>query len=371
MPIAVPSVEAICPPASPFAKASLVIVAPACMLVHMQNNGQNRTRPIPTTLARLPPLTSLRAFVATARHLSFVKAAEELHVTSAAIGQQIRLLEDHLGQPLFVRNRGQLVLTDAGHALMPGLTDAFDRVLNTVARLAGNSDTAPIRVSVAPSLASKWLVPRLAALRETLPELEVLVDASARFADLNNDETDCVIRYGLGSYPGLITDRLFGEAVIPICSPSFAQTFGLYSSTEDLHNVPLLHEDGPERDALCPDWTAWSLSAGFPDLGSGPGFRFNQSSLIIDAAIAGQGLGLGKLRLTAADIEAGRLVVPFGQPQPVEFAYFFAATPRKADQPRIARFRDWLNSEAAPSRAATLSLHQAVARSAIAAVAAE
>lgn len=341
------------------------------MLMFMQSHAQNRSRPIPTTLARLPPLTSLRAFVATARHLSFVKAAEELHVTSAAIGQQIRLLEDHLGQALFLRNRGQLVLTDAGQALMPGLTDAFDRVLDAVARLAGNGDTAPIRVSVAPSFAGKWLVPRLAALRETLPELEVLVDASARFADLSNDETDCVIRYGLGSYPGLVTDRLFSEAVVPVCSPGFALQHGLYSGPQAIQRVPLLHEDGPERDAMCPDWTAWSRSAGLPDIGAGPGFRFNQSSLIIDAAIAGQGLGLGKLRLAAADIKAGRLVVPFGEPQTVEFAYFFAATPHKANQPRIARFRDWLNAEAVASRAATLPLHQPLAQSSFSAVAAE
>lgn len=339
------------------------------MLMLMQRQAQNRSRP--TTLARLPPLTSLRAFVATARHLSFVKAAEELHVTSAAIGQQIRLLEDHLGQPLFLRNRGQLVLTDAGQALMPGLTDAFDRVLEAVARLAENDDMAPIRVSVAPSFAGKWLVPRLAALRETLPELEVLVDASARFADLNNDETDCVIRYGLGGYPGLVTDRLFSEAVIPVCSPGFALQYGLYADPQAIQRVPLLHEDGPERDAMCPDWAAWSRSAGLHDIGAGPGFRFNQSSLIIDAAIAGQGLGLGKLRLAAADIEAGRLVVPFGEPQTVEFAYFFAATPYKASDPRIARFRDWLNAEAAAARAATLPLHQPSAKSSVSVVAAE
>jgi LysR family transcriptional regulator, glycine cleavage system transcriptional activator len=159
------------------------------------------------TLARLPPLTSLRAFVATARHLSFTRAADELHVTSAAIGQQIRLLEDYIGEALFLRNRGQLELTDTGQTLMPGLTDAFDRVLETMARLTVGGDVAPIRVSVAPSFASKWLVPRLAALRKRAPDLEVLVDASVKLADPSRDETDCVIRYGLGAYPGLAVDK--------------------------------------------------------------------------------------------------------------------------------------------------------------------
>jgi len=337
----------------------------------MQNPSRNRHKPMPPTLARLPPLTSLRAFVATARHLSFVRAADELHVTSAAIGQQIRLLEDHLGQPLFLRNRGQLVLTEAGQALMPGLTDAFDRVLDAVARLADNTENAPIRISVAPSFAGKWLVPRLAALRQTLPELEVLVDASPRFVDLANDETDCVIRYGLGSYPGLVVDRLFGEAVVPVCSPGFAVQHGLYAGPHALADAPLLHEDGPERDASCPDWPAWLRAAGVRPHSADPGFRFNQSSLILDAAVAGQGIGLGKLRLAAADLEAGRLVIPFGEARPVEFSYFFAATPHKANLPRIARFRDWLNAEAAAFRAAAQHLPQSVARSTISTIAAE
>lgn len=341
------------------------------MLLAMQNNGRHRSRSAPTTLARLPPLTSLRAFVAAARQLSFVRAAEELHVTSAAIGQQVRQLEDHLGQPLFLRHRGQLVLTEAGQALMPGLTDAFDRVLDAVARLSEDTETAPIRISVAPSFASKWLVPRLAALRKTLPELEVLVDASARLVDLANDDSDCVIRYGRGSYPGLAVDRLFGEAVVPVCSPAFAVQHGLRAGPAALANAPLLHEDGPERDPSCPDWSAWLRGTGKPLANAAPGFRFNQSSLIIDAAIEGQGVGLAKLRLAAADIEAGRLVVPFGEPRPVEFSYFFAATPHKANLPRIARFRQWLVAEAAASRALVPTLGQPAALSSVSTIAAE
>lgn len=319
----------------------------------MTQTGRNRGRPIQPTLARLPPLTALRAFVATARHLSFTRAADELHVTSAAIGQQIRLLEDHLGQSLFLRNRGQLQLTDAGQTLMPGLTDAFDRVLEAVSRLASNVETAPIRVSVAPSFASKWLVPRLANLRDSAPGLDVLVDASARLADLANDDTDCVIRYGSGAYPGLVVDRLFSEAVLPVCSPGFAERHGLYRGPDALFGVPLLHEDGPERDASCPDWLDWLRVAGISWRYGDSGVRLNQSSLIVDAAMAGQGIGLGKLRLVEADLAAGRLVSPFGEPQPVEFSYFFAATPGKARLARVELFRDWLQAQAAVTRAAT------------------
>lgn len=327
---------------------------------------------MPPTLARLPPLTSLRAFVATARHLSFTRAADELHVTSAAIGQQIRLLEDYIGQALFLRNRGQLELTDTGLTLMPGLTDAFDRVLDTMARLTVASDAAPIRVSVAPSFASKWLVPRLAALRKRAPDLEVLVDASVKLVDPARDETDCVIRYGLGAYPGLAVDKLFSEAVLPVCSPELAEQHGLFRGADALLGVPLLHEDGPERDTSCPDWPAW-LRANGVDLRMGePGMRFNQSSLVLDAAMAGQGVGLGKLRLIEADLASGRLVSPFGTPQPVEFSYYFAATPPKARLARVALFRDWLLAEAAATRAAVFSLHPSrFAVASISAVAAE
>lgn len=301
-------------------------------------------------------MTSLRAFVATARHLSFTRAADELHVTSAAIGQQIRLLEDYVGQALFLRNRGELKLTDTGLALMPGLTDAFDRVLDTMARVTLAGDAAPIRVSVAPSFASKWLVPRLAALRQRAPDLEVLLDASVELADPSRDGTDCVIRYGLGAYPGLAVDKLFSEAVVPVCDPGLAERHGLFRGPDALSGVPLLHEDGPERDTSCPDWPAWLRANGL-DLRVGePGTRFTQSSLVLDAAMAGQGVGLGKLRLIEADLATGRLVSPFGTPQPVEFSYYFAATPLKARLARVALFRDWLMAEAAETRAAIQSL---------------
>ncbi len=300
----------------------------------------------PPTLARLPPLTSLRAFVAVARHLSFSRAASELHVTSAAIGQQIRLLEDHLGRPLFYRNRGELELTPTGRTLMPGLTDAFETVVRSIARLA-TEDVTPLRLSVAPSFGAKWLMPRLGALREALAGHEILLDTSTELADFDADDVDCALRYGLGVYPGLVSERLFTEAVLPVCSPGFAEAHDLRAGATAIGGVPLLHEEGPERDPGCPDWYNWLRAAGLsPTTGDG-GMRFSQSSLVLDAAIAGQGLALGKLRLAQADLDAGRLVSPFGVAQPVAFSYFFVTTPAKARLPRIERLRRWLLEAAA------------------------
>jgi LysR family glycine cleavage system transcriptional activator len=338
----------------------------------MNTKAPSRVRSIPPTLARLPPLTALRAFVATARHLSFSRAADELHVTSAAIGQQIRLLEDYVGEALFLRNRGQLELTAIGLTLKPGLTGAFDRVIDTMARLTANSDTAtPIRVSMAPSFAGKWLVPRLANLRQRIPDLEVLVDTSTRPADPSRDDTDCVIRYGLGSYPGLVVERLFSEAIIPICSPDLAERCGLMRGPNALLGVPLLHDDDPDRDPSGPDWSAWLQANGIGMRVPAPGPRFDLSSLVLDAVLAGQGVGLGRLRLVEADLAAGRLVSPFGTPQPCEFSYQFATTQAKAQLTRVTLFREWLLAEAAAARAAVSILHPprlaAVSLSAVAA----
>lgn len=312
----------------------------------MNKVADSRTKAIQPTLARLPPLTSLRAFVATARHLNFIGAAEELHVTSAAVGQQIRLLEDYLGRPLFNRARGQLQLTPAGLALMPGLTEAFDTVLAAMAQFATGDHELPIRVSVAPSFASKWLIPRLDALRRAAPGLQILVDASTRLADLNAGDADCVIRYGSGAYPGLVVDHLFSEAVLPVCSPDFADLHSLWEGPQMIEGVPLLHEDGAEHDLSCPDWNAWLRAEGLPYRISQDHFRLTQSSLVLDAALAGQGLGLGKIRLAEADIRSGRLVSPFGNLQPVNFSYFFATTAHKGRLMRVELFRNWLLAEA-------------------------
>lgn len=239
---------------------------------------------------------------------------------------------------------------------MPGLSDAFDAVVQTMARLASNDDEdVAIRVSVAPSFASKWLIPRLDALRRAAPKLEVLVDASARLADLDNDDLDCVVRYGSGAYPELAVDRLFAEAVVPVCSPDFAERHGLQRGPEALLGVPLLHEDGPERDQSCPDWKSWLRGQGSSIRLQETGIRLSQSSLVLDAALAGQGVGLGKLRLAESDIAAGRLVVPFGRPQPVEFSYFFVTTPHKAKLSRVTLFRDWLLAEARAMHGASLA----------------
>jgi LysR family glycine cleavage system transcriptional activator len=312
----------------------------------MSEGFSEQRRALRPTLARLPPLTAMRAFVATAKHMSFMLAADELHVTSAAIGQQVRLLEEHLGRSLFHRNRGQLELTATGHLLLPGLSGAFTSLIESIAMLNEADDSVTMRVSVTPSFASKWLVPRLDDLRNAAPQIEVQVDATTQLADIESDDVDCVIRYGTGIYSGLVVDRLFPEIVAPICSPEFSRRHGLARGAHMAAHVPLIHENGPEHDTSCPDWNEWLKSEDLPALAETGGVRLNLSSLVIDAALAGKGLALGKLRLCEADLAAGRLVVPFGHPRPVAFSYYFATLPYKAKLPQVEAFRKWLRAEA-------------------------
>lgn len=304
------------------------------------------------TLARIPPLKALRAFVSAARHLSFIEAGKELHVSAAAIGQQIRALEDYLGEALFSRERGQLVLTATGRALMPGLTDAFDTVLETLAGLAAPRAETVVRLSVAPSFAARWLIPRLEQFRAEAPDIDVDIAATTVLADVARDGVDAAVRFGLGGYVGLYVETLFREAVVPVCSPDFAATHALGPATASLAGVPLLHENGPEHDRDLAGWPVWLRARGLPVRYDPRGMRLNLSAMVLDAAIAGQGLGLAKLRLAEADLTAGRLVAPLGSPLGLDIGYHLVTTPAKARQPAVSRFIGWLTSECAAVRSA-------------------
>lgn len=309
------------------------------------NDAPPRPPPFPT-LSRLPPLTSLRAFVAAARHLSFVRAADELHVTPAAIGQQIRQLEAHLDCALFERNGRSLRLTDQGSALLPGLTDGFERIIGAIAHLVSARGGGLLTVSVTPSFAAKWLVPRLENFNASHPDIDVRLAASMALVDFAVEDVDCSIRYGAGTYPGLVVERLLAEAVFPVCSPTLLAGAYPLDRPEALKHHTLLHDDSPDRDASCPDWRMWLRAAGVADVAARQGPRFNQSSLVLEAAIAGQGVGLAKAQLAEADLRAGRLVRPFGAAQRVDFAYYFVAPPSRSALSKVQAFRRWLRREA-------------------------
>jgi LysR family glycine cleavage system transcriptional activator len=293
-------------------------------------------------LGRLPPLNALRAFVAAARHLSFSRAAEELFVTPAAVSQQVKLLEDHLGHVLFRRTNRALLLTDEGQALLPGLAEAFALMHHALASLETLDDTGVLTVSMAPSFAAKWLVPRLESFQSLHPDIDVRVTASMNLVAFADDGVDCAIRYGLGQYPGLVVDKLLDESVVPVCSPALR---GTGAPTALLRDVALLHDDSPEQDASCPTWRMWLKAAGIDGVDAGRGLHFNQASLVLEAAIAGRGAALAKVQLAGDDLRTGRLVRLFDISQPVAFGYYFVCPPAKAAQRKVALFRDWILRE--------------------------
>jgi LysR family glycine cleavage system transcriptional activator len=301
----------------------------------------------------LPPLNALRAFEAAARHLSFTKAAEELHVTPAAVSHQIKGLEAQLGVPLFRRLTRALRLTEAGQAAFPKMRDGFDRLAEGVELLKAHEDDDSLTVSVSPSFGAKWLVPRLESLRTAHPDIDVRIDATDRLADFQGDGVDVALRYGPGNYPGLRVDKLFVQEMAPVCSPKLLEGEHPLKVPEDLRHHTLLHLDWTREAEAAPNWRMWLLAAGVDNVGPGGvdparGPRFSMDSLALQAAIDGQGVALTSSILTAGDLEAGRLVVPFDVSvcDPMDFAYYVISPERTAEQPKVAAFRAWVLGEA-------------------------
>ncbi|NNU15767.1 transcriptional regulator GcvA [Parvularcula sp. ZS-1/3] len=296
-------------------------------------------------MRKLPPLNALRAFEAAARHLSFSRAADELSVTPGAISQQMRILEGWLGSPLFKRDPKGLQLTEAGIAALPHMREGFDRLATGTRLMQAGTGPSKITVSVAPSFASKWLVPRLDQFQEQRPDLDVYVHADMEVVDFATADVDVAIRFGRGNYEGLMAERLLTESIVPVCAPGLPTEEAPLEKPEDLANHTLIHDDS-ERDGVA-SWAMWLRAAGV-EAGGERGPRFNQSSLVIEAAVAGKGVALARYALAVADLEAARLVVPFGHETPTDFAYWVVYPEAKAALPDVKAFIDWVKNEARP-----------------------
>jgi len=297
-------------------------------------------------MKQLPPLNALRVFEAAARHLSFTKAAEELHVTPGAVSQQIKALEDFLQTPVFRRHKRALLLTDEAQASLPVLREGFDKLMEAGQILARKGDAGRLTVSVAPSFASKWLVPRLDKFQEAHPDIDVWVSADMNVVDFAVDDVDIAIRYGGGKYPGLVTEHLMAEKIIPVCSPALLTGDNPLRNPEDLAKHTLLHDSSSDKDPGCPTWPMWLKAAGVSHKEGDRGLKFNQSSLVIEAAVAGKGVALAKAALALADLEAARLVIPFDLTTPTEFSYYVVHPPSKSSSAAVKAFKAWVANEA-------------------------
>jgi LysR family glycine cleavage system transcriptional activator len=304
-------------------------------------------------LARpLLPLSGFRSFEAAARHLSFAKAADELRVTPAAISHQVRTLEDYLGVRLFHRTGRTILLTDEGRELLPDLREGFDRLEAGMARmLRKRGDGGILTVSITPSFAAKWFIPRLDRFRAAHPDIDVRIDTSPKLADFKSDGVDVGLRYGLGGYEPLHCVRLFGEEVSPVCSPALLERRPL-RTPDDLAGHTLLHDESDAGDPLFPTWRDWLEAAGVRGVDPERGLRFGLSIMAMQAALDGQGVLLGRSVLFDCDLREGRLVRPFELGVAVRPAYWLVCAPDGGERPMVRRFREWLLAEAGVSEAA-------------------
>lgn len=302
----------------------------------------------------LPPLNALRAFESAGRHLSFTKAAAELNVTQAAVSHQIKALEERLGLTLFKRQNRRLLLTDAGQAYLPSVRDTFEGLARATERLMARDRGGALTASVLPSFAAKWLVPRLGRFREAYPDIDVRLSTDLSLSDFNRADVDVAIRYGQGDYPGLESVRLMTEELFPVCSPALLRGGKPLRKPADLQFHTLLHDD------FQVDWRLWLLAAGVKGVDPARGPTFTDSSMVIQAAVEGQGVALARSVLSASDLAAGRLVKPFEVSMQASWAYYLVYPPATRDSPKIAAFRNWLLIEAKATTAAAAALEMPV-----------
>jgi LysR family transcriptional regulator, glycine cleavage system transcriptional activator len=289
---------------------------------------------------RLPSLNALKAFEAAARSESFTRAAEELSVTQGAVSHQVKALEDTLVLKLFHRERQRLILTEAGRDYLAVVRDALDRIAVGTERLLQRQEGGVLTVSTSPDFAAKWLVNRLSRFAEKHPEIDLRVSATTHYVDFAREDVDVAIRHGDGNWPGLDVVRLYSERLFAVCSPKLVAGRNGLTKASDLLKFPLLRLEDAKN------WTRLFEAAGVKaTVGSGP--ILNRASMLIDAAIDGQGIALARTALAAWDLVNGRLVRPIDVSLRMANTYWIVCPKAAAGVPKVAALRKWVLAEAA------------------------
>lgn len=284
----------------------------------------------------LPPLSSLRAFEAAARHRSAKRAADELSVTATAISHQLRALEDWLGVPLFLRKPRQLELTAAGRQLVGELGNAFDTMALAVGRLRAVPKRQTVTLSTTPAVASRWLLPHVGLLRASHPELDLHIHVTHEPVALDGHSADLAIRYGSGRWPGLVAHKLFDNVFVPACSPALR-----IKRPEDLARHGLLHFESCNAKRVPLGWDGWQKMAKVRGLDAAAGPVFSDETHTISAALAGQGVALMSRALIADELRQGTLVSPFGPELRGDPFHLVYPDHRRGDE-ALQAVRDWV-----------------------------
>ncbi len=290
-------------------------------------------------MSRFPSLHALHCFECVSRHLSVKEAAAELHVTSAAVSQQLAKLEEALGLHLFNKAQRGMVLTEVGQKYSLGIRTAFRQIEDATRRLKASSAPPVVTVSCTPGFAMMWLLPRLPQFHAAHPAIDIRLSTSAQLVDFARDDVDFGIRHGLGRYPGLETEKLIGDPLQPVCGPALLGTRKRLNSADDLRAFTLLHDD--RRD----DWRLWLEAAKATQVDWSKGQLFVALHEALDAAIAGHGVALARKSMVEAEIRRGRLTMPFKTTIATPFAYYLVYPAETMLRDDAATFRNWILRE--------------------------
>ncbi len=301
--------------------------------------------------ARMPSLGFLEGFEAAARHASFTRAAEEMHLTQSALSRQIQTLEDELGTRLFVRRHRSIELTAAGRVLYETAVVTLDALARAAERIRQDAKARPLVVSTTIAFASLWLLPRLPQFRARHPGTDVFLSANNRIIDLEREGIDLAIRYCPEAAAPPDAPRLFGERLQVVCAPALLRdrTRPL-KKPADLARHALLHFSDEQGRYPWLDWSVWLAANGVPDLVPAASMRFNQYDLMIQAAVEGQGIALGRSPLVERYLADRHLASPFPAMAESSRAYFALRSARAHDRPDVDAFVEWLAAEAATTR---------------------
>ncbi len=290
-------------------------------------------------LRRLPNLAALRAFEAAARHQNFSRAAEEIHVTHGAISHQVRALEQELGVELFARNGKRLTVTADGERFAATVRKSLGEIAAAADTLKTSAMHKRLTVTSLPSFAARWLAPRLGRFIEQYPDTEVVLQSSSHLVDFTRETVDVGVRFGFGHYPGLTTELVMHDYYYPVASPNFNRG-RLPRTLNELTRSALLRCDGEP-------WVPWFAAAGINHPEPVGGLLFQDSSMLVRAAIEGQGIALGRHAIVVNDLQAGDLVRLFDVAIQAEPSYYFVCLPSALQKPEVQAFRNWLFDEVA------------------------
>ncbi|PLP55598.1 LysR family transcriptional regulator [Mesorhizobium loti] len=297
----------------------------------------------------LPSLPSLTIFEAAARHSSFTRAAEELNLSQSAVSKQVQSLESFLRLRLFERIRQRIVLTEAGQLYLARVREALEILESaTMEALAFQGGGGMLNIATLPTFGSRWLASRIGRFRALHPRIALNLTARTWPFDLVEENIDVAIYFGEKPWPGGLSDRLMGEEIIPVCSPSLVTPEGPVRQIADLGRIALLHHRARPRA-----WKDWLQEAGEATVNPFHGVRFEQFEMIIQATISGMGMAIVPRFMIEAELAAGTLVTPFGRPMKSPESYYLVCPERKSHLPAVQVFRQWLLDEVAASKRST------------------